>query len=90
MNFSKRDPLMLILPSFDEDRRYLSLESPCEDCKGTGERDKDGLYYDRSKICSYCEGRGVVLNVNGKAIIELMSCYTKSKDSDVLLAKKDF
>lgn len=86
MNFSAREPLKLILPSFDESNRYLVLEDVCADCEGKGERPN----YDRyNKTCGYCNGFGVILNDNGKVIIQLISDHMKSNDSNVILAQRN-
>lgn len=86
----KRDRLYLVFDQHIDalSTKAIALEDICNDCGGSGERDREKCYYDYGKDCPNCDGHGVVLNDNGNAIIELMSRYTKSKDSDVLLAKR--
>jgi len=82
-----REPLFLLYNQHIDafSARCIALEDRCAACNGKGVSSDD---HDYNKKCSHCEGCGVVLNDNGRAIIELMSFYTKSKDSDVLLARR--
>ena len=91
MTLSKREPLVLRFNQHIDDFSTFAvpLEDGCTDCGGTGEKKEEDRYDRYNKTCFYCEGSGVVLNDNGRAIIQLMSFYTKSKDSEVLLAQRN-
>ena len=84
-----REPLTICIhPPYDSERHGLVyLESPCESCNGKGENE-ELRYSGYDRTCNACEGSGVVLNDNGRAVLELVTTYLKSKDSNVLIAQR--
>lgn len=84
-----REPLKLVFDQYIDalSGKAIPLEDVCTDCEGKGERSNYERY---NKTCSHCGGSGVVLNDNGRAIIQLISCHMKSSDSNVLVAQRDY